>query len=90
VSTLPAGLVFHPEVSECWTTDTGSHCEYDWNHWHVEGRLEATPETLRVEVLRDGSLRLDELRTIHYAYQSPNGASCGPTCRQAQAEFSIQ
>lgn len=90
VSKLPSGLEFRPEVSECWTTDTGSQCEYDWNHWHIEGRLEATPGALRVEVLHDGSLRLDELRTLQYADYSPNGASCGPTCRQTQAEFSIQ
>lgn len=49
------------------------------------------PTDFRLQVVRDGVPILDEAGAFDYSTYEPNGPSCGPTCREADAiEYTVK
>jgi hypothetical protein len=60
------------------------------DQYYVQASVVGTPRTLNVALQRNGSALLVDTRTLSYSATQPNGPDCGPTCRQASSEFTLE
>jgi hypothetical protein len=67
-------------------------CERRAEHFMVRGRFdELVPETLAVEVERDGAAMFKEMRTVRYEEWYPNGPECDrEPCRASNVELTMR
>jgi len=59
------------------------------NQYELSLSAYTEPTTISLELARDGIVILNDSRTLAYQQSQPNGPGCGPVCRQAQLELSL-
>ncbi len=57
--------------------------------WYFRATIAGTPSNATIMVQRDGTPLLSDRVEFDYDEFSPNGAECGPTCRQATAQVEV-
>jgi hypothetical protein len=65
-------------------------CESRRQDDSIHVSLDNTPPTATVAVVRDGVSVVEQEVRFGYLAWSPNGASCGPTCRSAEEHLLIE
>ena len=90
----PSGLLLSFAPAEtCMTVQTGTggaeECQVVAGEFEEYLSLPGTPRSVRVQQVADGNVLLDQTLTLTYEIDQPNGASCGPTCREASAALTI-
>jgi hypothetical protein len=66
----------------------GTKCQSVPEHWSVDLTVEGTPETMEVQVDRDGEQVLHQQQSLDYIAVSPNGAGCA-SCMRAELELAL-
>lgn len=64
----------------------GQVCTTLEGQWELQVDVPGTPSSVRVAVARDGVVLVEQSVTLGYQEVQPNGAECGPVCRQASPQ----
>jgi hypothetical protein len=88
--TLDLGLQQKAECTETRTGDSVSQsCTPIPDRYTLTLNLPGTPQSVSIEVLRDGAELLDVTRSLSYVSARPNGPGCEPVCRQANIDLTL-
>lgn len=79
--------------SECKEESAGGavnqSCTPTPDHYTLTFPLDGTPDTMTIQVERDGTVLSDEVFDPSYKENQPNGKGCGPVCRQGAVELTL-
>lgn len=88
---IQAGL---EQRSECHETTSGNavsqSCTPLPDQYELRFSLQSKPKSLGIALSRDGNVFFNDSVAPSYQISEPNGPECGPTCRQAHVDLTLE
>lgn len=88
---LDVSLSLEFECHEMRTKDAVSQsCQPIADRWLIRAQIDGTPRKLKVHVARGDEELLSKSLDLKYDDVRPNGAECGPVCKQSAVDLKLE